>query len=122
MERPAPTLPANPRPATPILTGVPLSLAFVVRIVRLFSIFASYSSHQAAALPRMVAMTFWTDLDMVWQDMGTGYDLVKKGEGTRAMRARGTFAVAAAIVSEVAVMACSVPAAPPSFPARRTRP
>jgi hypothetical protein len=32
------------------------------------------------------------------------------------MSSRGTFAVAAAIVSEVAVMACSVPVAAPSFP------
>ena len=67
-------------------------------------------------------MPFWTDLDMVWQDMGTGYDLVKKGEGTRAMSARGTFAVAASTVSEVAVMACSVSAAAPSFPSMRNRP
>ena len=70
----------------------------------------------------MVAMPFWTDLDMVWQDMGTGYDLVKKGEGTRAMSAQGTFMAAAAIVSEVAVTACTVPAAAPSFPSTRNRP
>jgi hypothetical protein len=67
-------------------------------------------------------MTFWTDLDMVWQDIGNRVDLVNQGEGTRAMSARGTFAVAAAIVSEVAVMACSVSAAAPSFPSTRNRP
>jgi hypothetical protein len=59
---------------------------------------------------------------MVWQDMGTGYDLVKNVEGTRAMSTWGTFAAAAAIVSEVAVMACSVPAVAPSFPSTRNRP
>lgn len=32
------------------------------------------------------------------------------------MSSRGTFAVAAAIESEVAVMACRVPVAAPSFP------
>jgi hypothetical protein len=53
---------------------------------------------------------------------GNQDDLVKKDERTRAMSARGTFAVAAAIVSEVAVMACSVPTAAPSFPSTRNRP
>jgi hypothetical protein len=47
--------------------------------------------------------------------MGNRDDLVKRW-GDEAMSSRGTFAVAAAIVSEVAVMACSVPVAVPSFP------
>jgi hypothetical protein len=70
--------PDTHQPDEASLIGVPLSLAFVVRIMRLFSISTSCSSYQAAALPGMVAMTFWTDLDMVWQDMGTGYDRRRK--------------------------------------------
>lgn len=60
----------------------------------------------------------------------SGYGLARYGNrdhlvkrwGDEAMSSRGTFAVAGAIVSEVAVMAYSVPAAAPSFPSTRTRP